>query len=37
MERINSNENNMINGGGMFVKRNEKIDFSKVYGDNEDM
>jgi len=37
MERINSNENNMINGGGMFVKGNEKIDFSKVYGDNEDM
>jgi len=33
MERINSNKNSMENGGGMFGKGDEKIDFAKVYED----
>ena len=33
MEKIDLNENSMENGGGMFGKGNEKIDFSKVYED----
>ena len=37
IEKIKSNINSMENNGGMFEKGNEKIDFSKEYGDEEDM
>jgi hypothetical protein len=33
LEKINSNENSMKNGGGLFGKGDEKIDFGKVYED----
>jgi hypothetical protein len=36
LERINSNINSMKNNGGLFGKGDEKIDFLKVYEDNED-
>ena len=33
LEKINSNKNSMKNGGGLFEKGDEKIDFGKVYED----
>ena len=33
LERINSNMNSAENGGGLFGKGDEKIDFLKVYED----
>jgi len=37
LEKINSNKNSMENGSGMFEKGDEKIDFGKVYEDDEDI
>jgi hypothetical protein len=34
MDKIKSNINSMENGGGMFEKGDEKIDFSEEYGDD---